>query len=107
MKLQVMAVYDAAAQLHHNPIYTPSIGAGLRGFADEVNREAPENQMNMHPDDFSLWHIAIYDTETGVITPVTRKLVMQAATVYSGPPRQPTAYDETVVTTTTTNAGRQ
>lgn len=67
-KAQVVAVKDAAMDQFANPIVVPSVGVAIRSFADEVNRAEPQNQMHAHPEDFELWHLAEYDTETGTFT---------------------------------------
>lgn len=43
----------------------PAIGAALRSFTDEVNRAAQDNALHMHPDDYTLHVVAVFDDETG------------------------------------------
>lgn len=50
-------VYDAAA---------------LRGFSYACSQSG---LMNFRPEDYSLWHIGIFDSETGVIEPLDPKLI--------------------------------
>ena len=64
----VLAVRDSAVQAFGQPLFVPAIGAGLRSFVDEVNRAAPDNQFNQHPDDFELHYLADFDEETGQFT---------------------------------------
>lgn len=64
--LVVVAVRDSAVKAYGRPIFVPSVGVALRSFSDEVNREAAENAMNMHPSDFELFEIAAFDEDTGV-----------------------------------------
>lgn len=68
MKTQVVAVRDSAVGAFGRPIFVPTIGAGARSFSDEVNRAGDAqnpNQMNQHPEDFELWHLAEFDEEHG------------------------------------------
>lgn len=67
-KLYVVSVRDSAMQAFGRPIFVPSLGVASRSFADEVNRAAPDNQMNQHPEDFELWYIADFEEETGLFT---------------------------------------
>lgn len=64
-KLCVVAVKDSAIQAFGRPIYVPHIGAAIRSFSDEVNRNAPDNQLYAHPDDFELVYLADFDDESG------------------------------------------
>lgn len=64
----VVAVLDTATQLYGQPFYVPAIGAAMRSFTDEVNRQAGDNQLNKHPDDFHLYHLADFDDEQGTFT---------------------------------------
>jgi len=65
MKLELLAVFDRAAQAYARPMFLPSIGVGIRSFTDEVNRNDPENNLCNHPDDFDLFHLGSFDDITG------------------------------------------
>jgi hypothetical protein len=45
-----------------------TIGSGIRAFGDEVKRVHENNNLNKHPDDFDLYHIADYNDENGEFT---------------------------------------
>jgi len=64
----IVAVKDRAAGAFGRPFFVPSVGLAIRSFTDEVNRDADDNQMNRHSDDFDLYDLGIYDDETGIIT---------------------------------------
>lgn len=66
MKRAVCAVFDSAVNTYGQPFFVPAVGAAVRSFIDEVNRKAADNQLNQHPDDFTLFHVADYEDETGV-----------------------------------------
>jgi hypothetical protein len=43
----------------------PATGVAIRSFQDEVNRNAEDNQMYAHPDDFDLYELGIFDDFDG------------------------------------------
>lgn len=65
----VCAVRDSAAGVFGQPIFVPSLGVANRSFADEVNRVDANNQLNVHPEDFELFHLGEFDDVEGVLTP--------------------------------------
>lgn len=71
---QVCAVMDSAAQVFGAPMFVPANGVAVRAFQNEVARVDVNNQLNQHPQDFVLFHIASFDDETGgfvnVVPPV-------------------------------------
>lgn len=70
MILQVVSVHDRAADAFGRPIFTATTGQAIRSFQDEINRAAPENEMNRHPDDFDLYLLATFDDNSGTFTNV-------------------------------------
>lgn len=65
MQYEVVAMYDRAVGAYGRPAFVQSIGVALRGFQDEVNRAAADNQVHAHPEDFDLFHLGTYNEETG------------------------------------------
>lgn len=65
--LLIVSVYDTAVQAHGRPLFVPSKGAALRSFTDEVNREAADNPMWAHPDDYILFELGAFNDATGVV----------------------------------------
>ncbi|AXH74002.1 MAG: nonstructural protein [Microviridae sp.] len=65
MLLYVVAVYDVAAKAYNRPFYVVSPGQAIRSFGDEVVRNAPENTMFHHPEDFLLFELGIFDDAVG------------------------------------------
>lgn len=61
MKYVICAVYDRAAAAYGRPIFVLSVGGAIRSFQDEINRVAPENEMNRHPKDFDLYELGTFD----------------------------------------------
>lgn len=66
MRLYVCAVKDAALQAFTQPIFVAAPGVAIRSFQDEVNRQADNNQLNAHPEDFDLYLLSEYDDSTGI-----------------------------------------
>lgn len=79
MRFEVVAVLDAAVGGYSRPFFTPSIGAAVRSFIDEVNRQADDNQMSKHPQDFSLYHLGSFDDSTGELLPCQPELVSRGS----------------------------
>lgn len=67
MIYQIVSVHDMAAGAYGRPIYVLSLGQAIRSFQDEVNRVAPDNDMNRHPEDFRLFHLGIFNDATAYI----------------------------------------
>ena len=66
MKMKIFCVRDRATIQFGNPMFLVSQGQAVRSFVDEVNRAEKENQIYQHPDDFDLYSLGDYDTETGI-----------------------------------------
>jgi hypothetical protein len=52
---------DRAADAFARPMFVPSIGVAIRSFSDEINRQAEDNQLYQHPDDFDLYDLGVFD----------------------------------------------
>lgn len=68
MIYQVVSVHDRAAAAFGRPIFVASLGQAIRSFQDELNRNAPDNQMHHHPDDFDMFHLGTFNEENGTFT---------------------------------------
>lgn len=68
MVLVIVAVKDRAADAFMRPFFVPTPAMAVRSFMDEVQREAVDNQLFHHSDDFDLYEIGIFDDSTGRIT---------------------------------------
>lgn len=78
-KLMVCSVYDRALEGFSRPFFVPAIGMAVRSFSDEVNRVAPDNEMNRHPEDYSLFQLASFDDSTGEFETAVRPLQLCTA----------------------------
>lgn len=65
MKYYVLSVYDRAAMAYGRPVFAQALGASIRSFQDECNRDAPDNTMFAHAKDFDLFHLAMFDDTSG------------------------------------------
>lgn len=68
VKLKIFCVRDRATDQFGNPMFLIAMGQAIRSFTDEINRQAADNQMYAHPDDFDLYDLGDYDTDTGTFT---------------------------------------
>lgn len=66
--LQVLAVWDDKAKAFNRPYFVPATGLGIRAFIDEVNRQAQDNIMYQHPEDFNLTLLGEWNEENGTFT---------------------------------------
>ena len=70
MKLNVYSIHDKAANAFTQPFFMHNDGLAIRAFQDNVNA-AEENNISKHPEQFSLWKLAEFDDNSGVITPLS------------------------------------
>lgn len=77
MKLHILCIRDRAADVFGQPMFRPSIGAAIRGFADELNRAAQDNVMYQHPEDFDMYDLGVYDDGDGsFVCPTPRQIAV-------------------------------
>lgn len=60
MKYIVCTVRDSAANVFGVPMFLASKGQAIRSFSDEVQRDAPDNMLFKHPEDFELYYLGEY-----------------------------------------------
>lgn len=63
MKLNVVAIRDRALDAFMQPWYSPAVGAAIRAFVDEVNRDG--SPPNLHPEDYDLYLLGQFDEQSG------------------------------------------
>ena len=82
MTIQVMvAVFDRAVQAYGRPFATPSRGAALRSFVDEVKREGSD--MGKLPKDYELYQVGTFDDVAGVFSADLPELVIRGEDAYN------------------------
>lgn len=78
--LKVCSVYDAKAEAYNPPAFVPAIGIASRDFVDAFT--GPEAKMAKHKDDFSLYHVADFDTNSGeFVSVIPPRLVFKGADI--------------------------
>lgn len=65
MKYKIFTVRDRALNAYGQPFFASSVGGAVRGFSDEVNRSADNNQLHKHAEDFDLFTLGEFDDSTG------------------------------------------
>lgn len=68
MKIEIVAMYDSAAQMFGRPFFVQTVGIAIRSFSDEIQRQAPDNDLFKHPDDFTLYHLGAFDDSLGAFS---------------------------------------
>jgi hypothetical protein len=73
MNEPVFAIYDSKGGYYRTPFSMRSRGEAVRAFADVANDKTTE--IGKHPEDFTLFLLADFDTDTGTyknqITPIS------------------------------------
>lgn len=64
MKMQVIGIFDRKAQVFVEMSATPALGVATRNFTEAVNKQS-ESPVYKWPEDFELYHLGEWDTETG------------------------------------------
>lgn len=65
MKYVLTSVHDAVSNMWYVPGYFRTEPEAIRSFALNVNE--PSSLMGFKPDDFSLWLVGSFDTDTGAL----------------------------------------
>ena len=65
MKFKVMSIFDSKAEAYNTPIFVAAKGQAIRAFEDQINTE--DSEFNKHPEDYTLFYIGEFDSDTGQI----------------------------------------
>jgi hypothetical protein len=65
MVYKVVAVFDRALMAFGRPVFVAASGAAIRSFQNEINRDAPDNELSQHPEDFELFLLGTFDDASG------------------------------------------
>lgn len=68
MHLKMFAIRDEKAETFHPPYFQPTHGEGERYFKD-LCRES-KSPLSQYPEDFDLWYLGDYETNTGKFSPL-------------------------------------
>lgn len=63
MKQNIYTIYDSKAKTFERPLMALNHGLILRTFIDVANDK--QHPIGQHPEDYTLYHIEVYDDETG------------------------------------------
>lgn len=87
MKMIIVGIFDRKAQAFIEMTSTPSIGVAARQFTEAVNKPS-ESPIYKWPEDFELYELGDWDTETGKPdwrasddAEYEKKLILQAESV--------------------------
>lgn len=67
MHIGIYSIHDSKAQAFLQPFFSQTDATAKRSFEAAVN--TPEHGFSIHPSDYTLFGIADFDDQTGVITP--------------------------------------
>lgn len=66
MLLKMYSIRDAKGEIFNAPFYKKTHGEAERDFAELCKDE--KSLVNKYPEDFDLYHVGIYDDQTGKIS---------------------------------------
>lgn len=76
--MKLYSVYDKRAKDFGTPMAMPTDAHAVRSFTQEVNRQDPSNMLNQFPEDFAIYGIATFNTDTGTLDTDGPKLLLEA-----------------------------
>lgn len=80
--LVICAVRDRAVDSFLQPIFVVASGAAVRSFMDEINNA--ESPWYKHPDDFDLYQVGVFESDTGSLEPMAPALLVRGKDVRRG-----------------------
>lgn len=66
MKMHLFSIFDSKAASFNVPFAAPTFGVAERNFKTEI--ESPDSMLHKYPEDYILYVVGEYDTDTGVLT---------------------------------------
>lgn len=67
--LTIFSIHDSAAESYNTPFIMPKPAQAQRTFGQMINDE--QTQFAVSPADYTLFQVATFDPETGIVTPQT------------------------------------
>jgi len=67
MRYMVCSVRDIVADVYNLPYAAQSRGQVVRSFTDEVNRAADDNLLYKHSDDYELFQVGWFESDSGMV----------------------------------------
>lgn len=68
MLYSMVCIRDSAVSAYMPPFFVAHVGQAIRGFADQVNKNEPENQLYAHSDDFELYELGSFDDSSATVS---------------------------------------
>ena len=82
MNLLLYVIRDSVSGVYDRPMTSRSEGEMMRSFGDiAADKKHP---IGAHPEHYSLWHVGLYNDNTGVIEPMVPQHVCNAIDLVSG-----------------------
>lgn len=78
-KTVICCLFDDKLGMFNSPMSFASIGMASRSFETEANRDAPDNAIFSHPEDFSIYHVANFDPETALFEQLSPPVLIHRA----------------------------
>lgn len=76
--LLLVSLKDAKLGVYLPPQPVKHQEEAIRGLRKYVNDpKAKESHLFQYPDDYSLWHVGHFDEDTGAVSPITPKQIIQ------------------------------
>lgn len=77
MNLNVYSIYDLKAKVFALPFYAPVDAVAVRNVGIMVNDDSSASGLlAKHPEDFSLYRLAVFNDEVGVFEPLPQPAVV-------------------------------
>lgn len=76
----IFAVFDAAVKAYLDPFNSQTIASAKRAFRAAANEE--NHDFRLHAADYTLFHLASFDNQTGLITPLSTPVPLGTALAY-------------------------
>lgn len=88
MKSQVFTIYDIKASEHGQPFFSQNAATASRAVSTEVNNPQSTTTFARFPDDFLLYQIGEFDSETGLLKPHDSNIIIsKVSDLVSKPPQ--------------------
>lgn len=79
-KFIVVSVYDSKAETFAEPKFFPNVATAIRAFKVATVQEG--NLFNVHAEDYTLFELGSFDSESGMLAPLgTPKAIVRAVVV--------------------------
>ncbi len=83
MHLQIFSIYDSKTEAFMTPFFSPTIASAMRSIAT-IARE-PEHQFNLYGEDYALFHIGMFNSDSGFIERKTSPVNLGLVMTFNGP----------------------